>query len=350
MGNLFNKEALIEYLLDKKNNPFPHFSHIQQLKDVSEVTLCWNVTKQQQQAAAAAKSSAATLSASSPLSLLPLLDDSHQESVSSSSADAEQEALYSCPITGAPSNGLNRFVVLQPCGCVISERALKSVAAGTGGAGTAAAASNDSCMVCGKDLVRDAPHSPSPVAVVPGADGAAASAAASASAAAASSAATAAPAASSSSSASFSSSSSPRSPFHHPSYITLFPQKEETLYLRAQLAEKLKQRELDKLAKKAAKKAAAASATVTTTAAGAEGDHHLAGHKRKADGESSEARAAKKAQRERPGAHQKLVASTTGNIMADHVRAITAQAAQVVAQRRKESNFDSMFSKPVGAV
>jgi hypothetical protein len=39
MDLLFNKAALLGYLLAKLK--YPHFSHIQQLKDVSSVTLHW---------------------------------------------------------------------------------------------------------------------------------------------------------------------------------------------------------------------------------------------------------------------------------------------------------------------
>ena len=338
MGQLFNKDALIEYMLAK--HKYPHFSHITQLKDVANVTLQWT------------EATAAPASSSSSES-----KDNNASSISASDPSSEQRALYCCPITALPSNGTNKFVAMQPCGCVISERALRQVGAGAG-------AKIDTCIVCGKELAQDTLAAPTAVP-------AAAAAASEAAAASSSSAATAAAAASSPSSAAASSSATAASvsPFHHPSYVTLYPGPEETLYLRAVLAERIKQREADKLAdklaKKAAKKTAAAAAaatangTVSATAGEPVDPAASAGsHKRKAEGESTAASSSssssstaavvapprKKAHVS--GAHAALVASRTGNVISDKVKQITEQAAQAVADRRKDANFNSMFLTP----
>ena len=299
MGLLFNKAALLEYLLAKLK--YPHFSHIQQLKDVSSVTLHWTPAGQALQDGAKATSANSSAAASE---------------LKEGDATAESESLYCCPITGLPSNGVNRFVAMRPCGCVLSERALKSV--GGGAAKSAAAGAADVCLVCGKELCSDSSAPPSPTA-------AATAAAASTPVAAAAASSTPSPPAAAA------------SPFHHPSYLTLFPGNEETLYLRARLSEEIKKREAEKAAEKAAKKAAKKAA-----AGDGEADGAVDGaHKRKANGSSDAAPPRKK--EKLSGAHAALVASRTGNVISDQVRAITAAAAAAVADRKKDSNFAGMF-------
>lgn len=312
MGQLFNKAALLEYLLAKLK--YPHFSHIQQLKDVSSVTLHWTPAGQALQDGAKATATNGNGAASE---------------LKEGDATAESESLYCCPITGLPSNGVNRFVAMRPCGCVLSERALKSVGGGAAKSSSAAAGVVDVCLVCGKEVCSDSSAPPSPTA-------AATAAASSTPAAAAASSSTPSPPAATATAAAVAPAAA--SPFHHPSYLTLFPGNEETLYLRAQLAEKIKKREAEKAAEKLAKKAAKRAAVADGEAdGGADGTH-----KRKADGGSSDAAPPRKKEK-LSGAHAALVASRTGNVISDQVRAITAAAAAAVADRKKDTNFAGMF-------
>lgn len=102
LGNLFNKEALIAYLLDKAR-VIPAFSHIRKLKDVTAVR--------------------ATVNPSAGSSTGP-------------------SAPFICPLTQAPANGAQPFVVVRGCGCMLSERAVKELS--SGGDGTFC------CPACGK--------------------------------------------------------------------------------------------------------------------------------------------------------------------------------------------------------
>lgn len=314
LGQLYNKTALLEYLLGKQR--FPHFSHISGLKDVSPVTLTWSApasADEQKEASAA---------------------------VSSKDVSADTAALYSCPLTGLASNGVNRFIALQPCGCVVSERAWKSVSTAKGQAEAA-------CIVCSKLVAADsagATSTPAAAAASSPSDSAAAPASALA--------------------------PSAASPFHHPAYLTLFPGPEETLYLRALSAEKLRAKDAEKARAKAAKRAAAAGSAASAaagdeaTAAAASSSSAAApatssavgSHKRKADAQSiagspsvlaaasSSAHASKKPHvGSSAGAHAALVNERTGNTISAHVLAITSAAAASVAERKKDANFSGMF-------
>lgn len=284
MGNLYNKEALIEYLMSKQK--FPHFSHISGLKDVSSVTLHW----------------------SDAADATPLATEQKSHTIASTDPTNEFPALYTCPISAVPSNGVNRFIAMQPCGCVISERAWKSVGGSKEDALT--------CIACNKTLTTDtAPIDAQPID-------------------------TAAPASSSSSPAS-------PSPFHHPTFVTICPGPEESLYLRGILAERIRAKEAEKARAKAAKKAAAAMAAASSAAAtgavaassaDATADAHSSeSHKRKADDQSipSAPHASKKA--------SSAASSRTGNVLSDSVRAIASAAAASVAAKKKDGTFSSMF-------
>ncbi|KAL4109207.1 hypothetical protein PRIC1_000910 [Phytophthora ramorum] len=91
LGNLFNKQALLEHLLARSMPE--RFCHISSLKDV--VTCRLNREKEQ------------------------------------------EDALWSCPVTLTEFNGKQPFVVLFSCGCVLSERAIKAV-------------QTRECLVCGE--------------------------------------------------------------------------------------------------------------------------------------------------------------------------------------------------------
>lgn len=94
LGNLFNKQAVLEHLLAKSMPE--RFRHITSLKDV----VTCRVTREKEE---------------------------------------EEDALWSCPVTMTEFNGKQPFVVLFSCGCVLSERALKAV-------------STKECLVCGKSF------------------------------------------------------------------------------------------------------------------------------------------------------------------------------------------------------
>ncbi|XP_067002928.1 replication termination factor 2 [Anabrus simplex] len=95
LGRLYNKDAVIEALLDKTNLP-ETAQHIKNLKDIRELKLTPN----------------------------PAFKPSAEK------GDAyidRQTAPYICPVIGLEMNGKFRFAFLWSCGCVVSERALKEV-------------------------------------------------------------------------------------------------------------------------------------------------------------------------------------------------------------------------------
>lgn len=95
MGRLYNKDSVIEALLDRSNLP-ETAQHIKNLKDIKDLQLTPNPSF---------KSSAEK-------------GDSYVD---------RQSAPYICPVIGLEMNGKFRFVFLWRCGCVMSERALKEV-------------------------------------------------------------------------------------------------------------------------------------------------------------------------------------------------------------------------------
>lgn len=99
LGRLYNKEAIIEHLLESKSSgPSTsnlQVSHIRSLKDVRELNL---KTKQDSK-------------------------ESHQ----ASSGNEKFKAQFVCPISGLILNGKYRIYYIYTCGCVLSERALKEV-------------------------------------------------------------------------------------------------------------------------------------------------------------------------------------------------------------------------------
>ncbi|KAI9922979.1 hypothetical protein PsorP6_002363 [Peronosclerospora sorghi] len=91
LGNLFNKQTVLEHLLAKAMPE--RFEHITSLKDVVTCQVTFEKGK--------------------------------------------EDALWCCPITMIEFNGKQPFVVLFQCGCVLSERALKAV-------------ETSACLVCSK--------------------------------------------------------------------------------------------------------------------------------------------------------------------------------------------------------
>ncbi|CAL9180455.1 unnamed protein product [Musa hybrid cultivar] len=95
LGNLFNKEALVEALIHKKIPK--EFSHIRGLKDMIPVHLTPNPSA------------------------------------------VASETKFECPITGLEFNGKYGFLVLRGCGHVLSAKALKEV-------------KSSACLVCHKEF------------------------------------------------------------------------------------------------------------------------------------------------------------------------------------------------------
>ena len=100
LGNLYNKQSLIESLLNHTLNQA--FSHIRGLKDVKELRLTINPT------AALAASTAATAAAAMTAEDFPC-------------------ASYICPVTSLELDGIRPFVVLWTTGQVLSQQALREV-------------------------------------------------------------------------------------------------------------------------------------------------------------------------------------------------------------------------------
>jgi len=95
-GFLYNKDAILEYLLDRAQ--FEHGpTHIKKLKDVKELQLTEN----------------------------PSFNSNHND------LGNEYLDVYSspfiCPLTGLEMNGKYKFCAIWTCGCVLSDRALRSV-------------------------------------------------------------------------------------------------------------------------------------------------------------------------------------------------------------------------------
>ncbi|CAF0791561.1 unnamed protein product [Rotaria sp. Silwood1] len=95
-GLLYNKDAILEYLLDRMQ--FEHGpSYIKKMKDVKELQLTEN----------------------------PAFKSNHND------LGNEYLDVYSspfiCPLTGLEMNGKYKFCAIWTCGCVLSDRALRSV-------------------------------------------------------------------------------------------------------------------------------------------------------------------------------------------------------------------------------
>lgn len=112
LGNLYNKEAVLEYLIDKSSVTSDVASHIRSLKDVKELNLTNNPTFDQKSVEQA---------------------DSYLDF---------QASRFICPVVGIEMNGRYKFCFLWKCGCVFSERALREVPSTV-------------CNKCGKPLSDD---------------------------------------------------------------------------------------------------------------------------------------------------------------------------------------------------
>ncbi|XP_019063665.1 replication termination factor 2 [Fukomys damarensis] len=102
LGRLYNKDAVIEFLLDKSADKAmgKAASHIKSIKSVTELKLSDNPAW-----------------------------EGDRGNTKGDKHDDLQRARFICPVVGLEMNGRHRFCFLRCCGCVFSERALKEVKA-----------------------------------------------------------------------------------------------------------------------------------------------------------------------------------------------------------------------------
>ncbi|KAM9482239.1 replication termination factor 2 [Clarias gariepinus] len=100
LGRVYNKDAIIEYLLDKSaERPNTEVvAHIRGIKDVKELNLTDN----------------------------PAWEGERRNAKGDCYEDMHC-AMFICPVVGLEMNGKHKFCYLLTCGCVFSERALKEV-------------------------------------------------------------------------------------------------------------------------------------------------------------------------------------------------------------------------------
>lgn len=100
LGRLYNKDAIIEYLLDKSaERPNAEaVTHIRGIKDIKELNLTDN----------------------------PEWEGERRNTKGDRYEDIHC-GMFICPVVGLEMNGKHRFCYLQTCGCVFSDRALKEV-------------------------------------------------------------------------------------------------------------------------------------------------------------------------------------------------------------------------------
>ncbi|XP_034441381.1 replication termination factor 2 isoform X1 [Hippoglossus hippoglossus] len=100
LGRLFNKDAIIEYLLDKtaERPNIETVTHIRGIKDIKELNLIDN----------------------------PEWEGERRNAKGDRYEDINC-GMFICPVVGLEMNGKHRFCYLQTCGCVFSDRALKEV-------------------------------------------------------------------------------------------------------------------------------------------------------------------------------------------------------------------------------
>ncbi|XP_055508031.1 replication termination factor 2 [Leucoraja erinacea] len=100
LGRLYNKDALIEYLLDKSEDKciIETATHIKSLKDVKELNLTDN----------------------------PVWKGDNANTKGDKFEDLHRAA-FICPVVGLEMNGRQKFCYLRACGCVFSDRAMKEI-------------------------------------------------------------------------------------------------------------------------------------------------------------------------------------------------------------------------------
>ncbi|KAJ1551737.1 hypothetical protein HK405_013942, partial [Cladochytrium tenue] len=120
LGRLYNKDKLIEFLLNRRAFGDGHVvaGHVLSMKDVVTLKLTPNPAYNDK--------------------------DSRSSAIVSNFSDKVQPARWICPVSLKEMNGTNRFCFLATCGCVLSDAALRQVPTST-------------CLQCGTafDPARD---------------------------------------------------------------------------------------------------------------------------------------------------------------------------------------------------
>lgn len=100
LGRLYNKDAIIEYLLDKSaERPNTEVvAHIRGIKDVKELNLTDNPAW-----------------------------EGERRNIKGDCYEDMHCAMFICPVVGLEMSGKHKFCYLQTCGCVFSDRALREV-------------------------------------------------------------------------------------------------------------------------------------------------------------------------------------------------------------------------------
>lgn len=100
LGRLYNKDAVIEYLLDKSaERPNSEaVTHVRGIKDIKELNLTDNPEWKGERR--------------------NIKGDRYEDILC---------GMFICPVVGLEMNGKHRFCYLQTCGCVFSDRAMKEV-------------------------------------------------------------------------------------------------------------------------------------------------------------------------------------------------------------------------------
>jgi len=113
LGRLYNRVAVIEYVLDKSSAPNASLvKHIRSLKDVVTLNLTVKSGYNEKK---------------------PEIDGQYVDT---------QDSKFVCPVVGIEMNGKYKFCYIRSCGCVLSERALKEV-------------KSDNCHKCNKEFSTD---------------------------------------------------------------------------------------------------------------------------------------------------------------------------------------------------
>lgn len=99
LGKLYNKDAVIEYLLNKNSEKKAEIKHIKGLKDIHTLSLHPN----------------------------PSWQSKTEKAEKGDGYIDDQDSKYICPISGIEMNGKHKFCFLRTCGCVLSQRALKEL-------------------------------------------------------------------------------------------------------------------------------------------------------------------------------------------------------------------------------
>ncbi|CAG8699233.1 13663_t:CDS:2, partial [Acaulospora morrowiae] len=133
LGKLYNKDAIIEYLLNKSSYGDGDIicSHITSLKDVKALNLTPN----------------------------PAFKESSAASIAH--FDQGMVSRFICPITRKEMNGKLKFVYLNTCGCVFSEQGLKEIPSETStssSGGNTNSASGDNKRKIGDDSSNSQPQ------------------------------------------------------------------------------------------------------------------------------------------------------------------------------------------------